>query len=85
MGHRLLEICLASLEQEGDFKGYFVYPVEDGYAFFAKPQDRGTVLLMDGYDAMPTLRSMIGHVEAVLQISFRFLHGLPVNLNIVIR
>ena len=79
-----LDICFGALEQKGDFKGYFVYPVEEGCAFFAKPMDRGTALLMDEYDAMSTLRKMIGHVDAVLQISFRFFHGLPVNLNVVI-
>ena len=80
-----LDIVFATFEQKEDFKDYFVYPVEKGCAVFAKPMNRGTVLLMDGYDAMPTLRKIIGHVEDVLRISFRFFWGLPVNLNVVIR
>ena len=79
------DIGIATLEQADDLKDQFVHPVWNDRSVVAKPRDQEAVLLTNMYDAMPKLGEMIGHVEAVLQISFLFFRGLPVNLNVVIR
>ena len=54
-----------------------------GVSVFARPKGPGTVLLMDRYDAMPTLKDMIGHAEDILRVSFCFFQGRPPELKIV--
>ena len=77
------DIYFAEMEKRDEYKDWFVYPTEKGCAVFARPKGPGTVLLMDRYDAMPTLKDMIGHAEDILRVSFCFFQGRPLELKIV--
>ena len=77
------DIYFAEMEKRDEYKDWFVYPAEKGCAVFARPKGPGTVLLMDRYDAMPTLKDMIGHAEDILRVSFCFFQGRPLELKIV--
>lgn len=77
------DIYFAEMEKRDEYKGCFVYPAEKGCAVFARPKGPGTVLLMDRYDAMPTLKDMIGHAEDILRVSFCFFQGRPLELKIM--
>ena len=77
------DIYFAEMEKRDEYKGCFVYPAEKRCAVFARPKGPGTVLLMDRYDAMPTLKGMIEHAEDILLVSFCFFQGRPLKLKIV--
>ena len=77
------DIYFAEIEKKDQFEGYFVYPVEKGHAVFARPKGEGAVLLMEKYDAMPALKSMIEHTVEIVRISYCFFEGRPLVLNIV--
>ena len=77
------DIYFSEMEKQDEYKDCFVYPAEKGCAVFAKPKGPGTVLLMDRYDAMPTLKDMIGHAEDILRVSFCFFQGRPLEFKIV--
>ena len=53
------DIYFAEMAKKDQFEGYFVYPVEKGCAVFARPRGEGAVLLMEKYDAMPALKSLV--------------------------
>ena len=77
------DIYFSEMKKRDEYKDCFVYPAEKGCAVFARPKGPGTVLLMDRYDAMPTLKDMIGHAEGILRVSFCFFQGRPLELTIV--
>ena len=71
------------MTKKDEFKNYFVYPSEKGHAIFARPKGKGIVVLMEKYDAMPTLKDMIEHTADIVRVSFCFFQGRPLNLTIV--
>ena len=78
-----LDIYFAEMTKKDEFKDCFVYPVEEGRAIFARPKGKGIVMLMEKYDAMPTLKDMIQHTEDIVRVSFCFFQGRPFKLSIV--
>ena len=68
--HTGFDIYFADITKTDEYQGFFVYPVEEGQAFFAKPKDKQAVLLMEKYDALPTLKTMIEHTAEVVRISY---------------
>ena len=77
------DIYFAEMTQKDEFKDCFVYPVEEGKAFFARPKSERIVVLMEKYDAMPTLKDMIQHTADIVQVSYCFFQGRPLKLSIV--
>ncbi len=77
------EIYFAEITKRDEYEDCFVYPVEKGHAIFAKPKDRPVFRLIEKYDAMPLLESMIGHVEDIVRVSFFFFEGRPLELTIL--
>ena len=77
------DIYFAEMEKKEQFEDCFVYPMEKGQAVFARPKGPGTVLLMEKYDAMPTLKNMIGHAEDLLRLSYCFFQERPFKLSII--
>ena len=71
------------MAKKHEFEGYFVYPVEQQHAIFARPKGEGTVVLMEAYDAMPTLKSMIEHTADIVRVSYCFFEERPLELKIL--
>ena len=78
-----LDIYFAEMTKKDEFKDCFVYPVEEGCAIFARPKGKGIVVLMEKYDAMPTMKAMIQHTADIVRVSFCFFQGRPLQLSIV--
>ena len=78
-----LDIYFAEMTKKDEFKDYFVYPVEEGHAIFARPKGKGVVVLMEKYDAMPMLKDMIEHTADIVRVSFCFFEGRPFKLSTV--
>ena len=81
--HTGLDIYFAEMTKKDEFKDCFVYPVEEGHAIFARPKGKGIIVLMEKYDALPTLKSMIEHTADIVRVSFCFFQGRPLTLSIV--
>ncbi len=77
------DIYFASIDKKDEYEDCFVYPAEKGAAVFARPKGPVIILLLNRYDAMPTLKDMIKHVQDIVQISFRLFEGRPLNLKIL--
>lgn len=77
------DIRFGEITKRECYKDYFTYPMEKGTAIFAKPIDEPRFLLIDKYDLMRFLNSMIGHVEDVLRVSYCFFQGRPLKLTIL--
>ena len=69
------DIYLAEMKKKDEFKDCFVYPMEEGRAIFARPKGKGVVVLMEKYDAMPTLKDMIQQTADIVQVSYCFFEG----------
>ena len=82
-GHTGFDIYFADITKVDDYQGFFMYPVEEGQAFFARPKDKQAILLMEKYDALPTLKAMIKHTADIIRISYCFFQGRPLSLTIV--
>lgn len=67
-----LVIVFAEMTKKDMYADYFVYPVENGNAFFARPMNDLTFALLDQYDAMPALRNLIESVESIVRQSEQF-------------
>ena len=78
-----LDIFFAEITKHEEYKDCFVYPMEKEHAIFARPTDKPSLLLLQKYDAMALLKSMIGHVEDVLRVSYCFFQGWPLELTIL--
>ena len=78
-----LDIYFAEITKREEYKDCYVYPAEKGCAVFAKPKGRPVFQLMEKYDALPLLESMIGHVEDIVRVSFCFFEGQPLRLTIL--
>ncbi len=71
-----LEIYLDELANKESYKGAWMYPQEDGAAFFAKPKSSNglRIVLMNKYDAIETLRLMIIHILEIVQASYKYFY-----------
>lgn len=78
-----LEIYFAEMAKKEEFKDYFVYPMEEGRAIFARPKGEAIVVLIEKYDAITTLKAMIEHTEEIVRASFCFFEGRPLKLSII--
>ena len=77
------DIYLAEMAKQEEYKDYFVYPMEEGQAIFARPKESGVVVLMEEYDAMSLLKAMIEHVADIVRVSYCFFEGRPLKLTIL--
>lgn len=68
---------------QGKYEGYYVYPMGRGHATFAKPMDKPVFLLIEKYDAVPSLSDMIRHVEDILRVFYGFFQGRPPKLTVL--
>ena len=66
------DIYLSEITKKDEYKGYFVYPLADGAAFFAKPDGEPSFLLLDQYEALPMLDALTESVSRIVHGSFRF-------------
>ena len=78
-----LDIYFADIAKQGDYEDCFVYPAAKGSAIFARPKNTATFLLIEKYDAMGLLKDMIGCVEDILQVSYCFFQGRPLEVKIL--
>ena len=67
-----LGIYFAEVTRKEEFADHFVYPMEGGMAMFAKPMDEQTFILLNKYDAMPTLNNTIKTVTLIVKASGQF-------------
>ncbi len=74
------DIYFSEMEKRDEYKGCFVYPAEKGAAVFARPKGTRLVVLMNRYEAMPTLGDMIEHVQHIVGVSFCFFQGRSLDL-----
>lgn len=65
-------IYLSEITRKDEYEGYFFYPLAEGAAFFAKPMGEPSFVLLDQYDALPLLESMIVGVSRIVYASSRF-------------
>ena len=77
------DIYLDKMTKKEEYKDCFVYPVEEARAIFARPKGKEVMVLIEKYDAMPTLKTMIEHTAEIVQASFCFFEGRPFKLSIV--
>ena len=77
------DIYLADMARLEEYKGCFVYPVEEGHAVFARPKGKPMFLLLGKYDAIGLLGVMIQLVWDILGASYCFFQSLPFKLNII--
>ncbi len=69
-----MDIYYDELSNKELYEGAWTYPQEDGGAVFAKPRssnDSG-VVLMNKYDGLKTLGSMIIHIQEIVQASYKY-------------
>ena len=71
------------MAKKEEYKDCFVYPMEKETAVFAKPKERGVLVLIEKYDATPTLKAMIEHVADIVRVSYCFFEGRPLKLTIL--
>ena len=65
-------IYLAEITREEEFPDHFVYPMERGMAMFVGPMDEKSFILLNKYDAVPTLNNMIKTVTLIVKASGQF-------------
>lgn len=70
-------IVLSTTARSGEYPGMFMYPVQDGMAFFAEPICRPEFTLLGRYDAMKTLQGMIETVGDIILAARCFFFDLP--------
>ena len=77
------DIFFADMSKLEEYRDCFVYQVEEGQAFFARPKGKPVFLLLDKYDAVGILGVMIQLVWDILRASYCFFQGLPFKMNII--
>ena len=77
------DIYLAEIKKKEEFKDCFMYPMEEEHAIFARPKGKAITLLIEKYDAMPTLKGMIEHTVDIVRVSYCFFEGRPLKLSIL--
>ena len=65
-------IYLAEITRKEEFPDHFVYPMERGMAMFVGPMDEKSFILLNKYDAVPTLNNMIKTVTLIVKASGQF-------------
>lgn len=65
------DIYFDSAKNKHKYKDAWLLTEEDGQVFFARPRDR-SVLLMDKYDAIPTLKAIAEHTGDIVLASRKF-------------
>ena len=60
-----LEVVFGELARQHEYQSWWVYPEDKGAATFARPKNL-KVVLMERYDAMATVHSMIEHASEVV-------------------
>ncbi len=78
-----LDIYFSEIAKKHEYEGCFMYPMEKGTAIFARPKGQPIAVLMEKYDAMAMLNTMIEHTAEIVRISFCFFQGRPLELNII--
>ena len=78
-----LDIYFSEIAKKHEYEGYFMYPMEKGTAIFARPKGQPIAVLMEKYDAMAMLKTMIEHTAEIVRVSFCFFQGRPLELNII--
>ena len=58
-------------KRQEEYADWFMYPMEEGQAVFARPKSR-SINLLDKYDAMGILKMMAGHAGDVVRSSHCF-------------
>ena len=76
------DIYMAEATKRKEYKDCFMYPMEKGQAIFAKPKSC-SIILLEKYDAMKTLKAMAEHVGDIVQLSHCFFEGRPFEVSIV--
>ena len=70
------EIHMEEAKNKEKYSGWFMYPMEKGHAFFARPKS-WTIILLEKYDAMGILKMMAEHVADIVRSSHCFFEGRP--------
>ena len=81
--HSGWDIHMAEAERREEYKDWFMYPMEDGQAFFARPKSGSSIILLEKYDAMRMLKAMAEHVAKIVQLSHCFFEGRPFEMKVV--
>ena len=76
------EIHMAEANRKGEYKDWFMYPMDKGQAFFARPKSF-SIILLEKYDAMKTMKVMAEHVGDVVRRSHCFFEDRPFKINIL--
>ena len=76
------DIYMAESKRREEYKDCFMYPMEKGLAFFAKPKTF-SIILLEKYDAMGILKAMAEHVGDIVRLSHCFFEGRPFKMNII--
>ena len=76
-----LDIYMDDIKNIDKYKNCFVYPMEKDQAIFAIPKNY-TILLLEKYDALRTLKAMAEHVGDIVRISHCFFEGSPFKMTI---
>ena len=76
------EIHMAEAKRREEYKDWFMYPMEGGQAFFAKPKSC-SIILLKKYDTMRLLKAMAEHVAKIVQLSHCFFEGRQFEIEIV--
>ena len=58
------DIHMAEARSRAEYKDWFMYPMEEGQAFFARPKSC-SIILLEKYDVMRILRFMAEHVAKI--------------------
>ena len=76
------DIYMAESKRREEYKDCFMYPMEKGQAIFARPKTF-SIILLEKYDAMGTLKAMAEHVGDIVRLSHCFFEGRPFKLSII--
>ena len=76
------DIHMAEAEKREEYKDWFMYPMEEGQAFFARPKS-WSIILLKKYDAFGLLKAMAEHVATIVQFSHCFFEGRPFEMEVV--
>ena len=77
------DIHMAEAKRRAEYKDWFMYPMEEGQAFFARPKSC-SIILLEKYDAMRILKLMAEHVAKIVQLSHCFFEGCPFEMKVVL-
>ena len=73
---------MADATKREEYKDCFMYPMEKGRAFFARPKSC-SIILLEKYDAMGILKAIAEHVGDIVLLSRCFFEGRPFKMSIV--